>query len=274
MLDFKKIISSTNLYNFHSHTEFCDGHAPMTTMARSAVEAGFKHYGFTPHSPIPIESPCNMNAGDVDKYLAEFESIVTDPQYSSCHFYKGMEIDYLGTEWGPASPYFRNLSLDYTIGSVHFIPSQEGKLVDIDGRFENFRQRMEEHFHNDIEYVVETFFNQTEAMLQAGCFDILGHFDKISQNASLYTPGIEQSSFYRGKMVRIIDLIVETRPVVELNTKARQDHGRFFPSIDLLPELVSNDITVIVNSDAHRPDRINAGRPEALTLLGALQHNG
>ena len=49
-MDFKKIISSTHNYNFHSHTQFCDGRADMETMARAAVACGMEHYGFSPHS--------------------------------------------------------------------------------------------------------------------------------------------------------------------------------------------------------------------------------
>ena len=67
-MDFNSIISQTRNYNFHSHTQFCDGHAPMSDMARAAAASGMRHYGFSPHSPIPIPSPCNMKAEDVDDY--------------------------------------------------------------------------------------------------------------------------------------------------------------------------------------------------------------
>ncbi len=56
-MDFIATIGDSSLYNFHSHTEFCDGRAQMEAFAREAVRCGFTHYGFTPHSPIPIQSP-------------------------------------------------------------------------------------------------------------------------------------------------------------------------------------------------------------------------
>ncbi|MDE5725671.1 MAG: PHP domain-containing protein [Duncaniella sp.] len=51
-LNIKEIIAATRDYNFHSHTQFCDGREPMEAMAAAAVAEGLTHYGFTPHSPI------------------------------------------------------------------------------------------------------------------------------------------------------------------------------------------------------------------------------
>lgn len=194
-MDFIRELNDSTLYTFHSHTEFCDGRAQMEAFARRAVADGFTHYGFTPHCPLPIESPCNMRQADVPRYFDEVERIRRD-HGDRCRFYAGMEIDYLEGVWGPANPYFATLSLDYALGSVHFIRAQRGEWVDIDGRFEAFRRKMEEHFHNDIRYVVETFYATSHRMLDEGHFDILGHYDKIGLNASLYRPGIEEEQWY------------------------------------------------------------------------------
>lgn len=270
-MDFRKIISQTDRYNFHSHTQYCDGRADVDTMARAAVACGMEHYGFTPHSPIPFASPCNMDAGDVEAFLADVERVRS--QYAGrCCFYAGMEVDYIDASCGPASSYFRELPLDYTIGSVHFIPDFEGEPVDIDGHFDSFNRKMRDHFRRDIDYVVETYFAQSRAMIEAGGFDILGHFDKVGQNASAYAPGIEDGSHYRSLVLGLIDMIVERGLTIELNTKARREHGRFFPGERYLPQLVGAGVTILVNSDAHYPDRIEASRDEALNILSALGH--
>lgn len=239
----------------------------MEEMARAAVLCGMQHYGFTPHSPIPIESPCNMASADVEAYVAEVNRIKAMPELAACRFYTGMEIDFLGDEWGPASQYFKALPLDYSIGSVHFIPSQSGDYIDIDGKFESFRRRMADNFRGDIEYVVHTFFDQSARMIDAGGFDILGHFDKIAQNASYYAPGITDSSFYAAEIEPVIQRIIDRKLTIELNTKAFEEHGRFFPDTKHLPRLKAAGIAILVNSDAHRPDRITASRDEAFKLL-------
>lgn len=267
-MDIIKELGDATLYTLHSHTEFCDGRAQMEAFAREAVKRGFTRYGFTPHSPVPIVSPCNMTMENVPVYLAEAERI--KGEYGDrCRFYTGMEVDYLGDDWGPAHPYFASLGLDYTIGSVHFIPSQSGELIDIDGRFERFARNMHEHFADDIRYVVETFYFQSREMLSAGGFDILGHFDKIAQNGSLYHHGLEDEEWYVKLVDDYIDQIVASGIVVEINTKARADHGRIFPTERYVERLKSAGVPMIVNSDAHVPSLINASRDYALGLLGA-----
>lgn len=266
-MNFIETIGNSDLYTFHSHTEFCDGRAQMEAFAREAIRQGFTHYGFTPHSPIPIESPCNMLTSDVPRFLAEVERI-RDTYGDRCHFYAGMEIDYLGDEWGPAIQYFRTLPLDYSIGSVHFIPSQEGAYIDIDGRFDNFKRKMAEYFHNDIRYVVDTFYSQSHRMIDAGGFDIIGHLDKIGHNASHYRDGIEDEPWYRTLIDDLINHIISSGITVEINTKAYAEHnGRLFPAARHIPKLIKAGVPVIVNSDAHVPALINASREVALSLL-------
>ncbi|MBD5225789.1 MAG: histidinol-phosphatase [Bacteroidales bacterium] len=266
-MDIINELGDATLYTLHSHTEFCDGRAQMEAFAREAVKQGFTRYGFTPHSPVPIVSPCNMTMANVPVYLAEVERI--KGEYGDrCRFYAGMEVDYLGEEWGPADPYFASLGLDYTIGSVHFIPSQGGELIDIDGRFERFARNMREHFSDDIHYVVETFYSQSEKMLDAGGFEILGHFDKIAQNGSLYHPGLEDEEWYKRLINNYIEKIVASGVVVEINTKAYAEHGRIFPAARYIERLKTAGVPMIVNSDAHVPALINASRDYAFGLLG------
>lgn len=54
MIDFTELTEKSGLYNFHSHTQFCDGRFPMADFVVAAVDGGFTHYGFSPHSPVPI----------------------------------------------------------------------------------------------------------------------------------------------------------------------------------------------------------------------------
>ncbi|MDE6077773.1 MAG: hypothetical protein K2G29_08580, partial [Muribaculaceae bacterium] len=60
MLDLRRVVATTDSYNFHTHGQFCDGRDTMEAMAKAASDAGLLHLGFTPHSPVPIKSPCNM----------------------------------------------------------------------------------------------------------------------------------------------------------------------------------------------------------------------
>lgn len=268
-MNFITLIDSSTAYNFHSHTQFCDGRATMAEFAAEAVARGFSHYGFSPHSPVPIESPCNMAMEQVPMFLDEVARLKA-LYAGQTQFYSAMEIDYLGKEWGPSHPYFQTLPLDYRIGSVHFIPAQDGTLVDIDGRYDSFRRKMDEHFHGDIRYVVNTFYDQSHAMVEAGGFDIIGHLDKIGHNASHYHPGIEHEPWYQQRVDQLIDAVIDSGLTVEINTKAWTDHHRMFPAIRHWKRLHQADVPIIVNSDAHVPALIDASRRDAMAIMEQL----
>lgn len=268
----KKIIADigdSEMYTLHAHTQFCDARMPMDMFAAKAAEMGFTHYGFTPHSPIPVASNCNMKEEDVDLFFTEVDRLQN--LYPLIKFYKGMEIDYLNSNWGPSSGYFTNLPLDYAIGSVHFIPNQEGEYFDIDGRPERFRRRLTENFHNDLRYVVDKYFEQSLEMIEAGGFDIIGHFDKIKHNAGTVMSDIESARWYKAHLDNIIDAIVASGVVVEINTKSWKEFNQLFPSQRHWKRLIDAGVQMIVNSDAHYTDRINASRPEVIKAIKYLK---
>lgn len=266
-----EIPQSTDRYNLHSHTQFCDGRAPMLTMTEAAVAAGMAVWGFSPHSPVPFASPCNMDAADVPSYIAEVErlrSIFGD----RIRLYASMEIDYLDGSWGPAHEYFLALPLDYRIGSVHFVPSANG-FVDVDGSFESFKGKMARYFDNDIRHVVELFYRQSTAMVEAGGFDIIGHLDKIGHNASLFQLGIEDTPWYGALVEELIHKVLEKHVTVEVNTKAYESAGRLFPNSRYLSALIAEGADIVVNSDAHYPDKVNLGRDAAIAMIREIRNN-
>lgn len=271
-MDFLKELGGSRKYTFHSHTQFCDGRAQMEAFAREATARGFTHYGFSPHCPIPIESPCNMRRGDVGVYLQEVERIRRE-YGRSCRFYASMEVDYLGEKFGPAHPDIAAPGLDYVIGSVHFIPDRQGREVDIDGRFDSFRRKMAQHFDGDIRYVVETFYARSMAMVDAGGFDIIGHLDKVGQNASYFREGIEEEAWYQELVNALIDKIISRGDItVEINTKAYAEHGgRLFPHPRHWQRLLDAGVPLIVNSDAHVPALIDASRDVAFAMLDQMR---
>jgi len=254
-------------YNLHSHTQFCDGRATMAEFAAAAAAARFAVYGFSPHSPLPIVSPCNMSRDDVELYLAEFRRL-RDEYAGRVTLLCSMEIDWLGPQWGPSNDYFASLPLDYRIGSVHFLPSPRDGFIDVDGRFASFAQKMHRYFDDDIRGVAERFFEQSAAMIEAGGLDILGHVDKIAHNASLFSPGIADEPWFDHSVKALIDMAADRGIAVEVNTKAWETAGRLFPDPRHFGHLLRSGATVVVSTDAHRPSLISAGRAGALSLLG------
>ena len=271
MFDFQRIIRETDLYNLHTHTQFCDGHATMEEFVIEAVEQGFTHLGFTPHSPITVDSPCNMTREQVPEYLAEVERL-RKAYGDRIHLYTAMEIDYVSVGDGPASEYFQGLPLDYRIGSVHFIPdiANPAEMVDIDGKYPAFKARMSKNFNGDIEYVIRTFFAQMMSMVDEGGFDIVGHMDKIGFNASQYCEDIDEEPWYDKLVIDLFENIMDHHLTIEINTKAWLQRNRFYPNLKYFGMLKRFNAPVVVNSDAHYPTLLNTGRMEAIKLLNVL----
>ena len=95
----------------------------------------------------------------------------------------------------------------------------------------------------------------------------IGHFDKIGLNASLYSTGIDEQPWYDRLVINLLEAILDHGYIIEINTKAWQQHNRFFPNQKYFPLLKKYNAPIIVNSDAHYPALIDSGRPEALQLL-------
>lgn len=258
-----------NLTNYHSHCDFCDGKAPMEEFVKSALNAGFTAYGFSSHAPLPFSTRWTLKRENVGEYLKEFERLKR--KYAGqIELYAGLEIDYLNAEQNPAMPYFQNLPLDYRIGSVHLVCTDEGEIVDTDTSIENFRCLLEQYFRGDLRKIVTLYYNSSIDMVERGGFDFVGHADKISHNAESCCPGVTSKDWYIALRNRFWDVVAEKGVTLEINTKAWMKRGAFFPDQSHWKEILKRRIPVVVNSDTHIPDMVNAGRREALLGLSAV----
>ncbi|MDE6771987.1 MAG: PHP domain-containing protein [Muribaculaceae bacterium] len=269
-IDIKRIIEYTRDYNLHSHSQFCDGRDPMCLISEAAEEAGMKYFAFTPHSPVPVDSPCNMDKGMMDEYFDEVDRLraIHAPRMD---VYRSLEIDYLGPDFGPHIDYFQHLSLDFRLGSVHFVPNQDGVLLDCDGRYERFSGYLKNGYKGDLRYVVEKYFEQVLTMLERGGLDLLGHFDKIAGNASLADAGIEDQGWYEALVDDVVSHVKGSGVVVEINTKAFENKGRFFPAEKWWGKLLEAGLPLAVDSDVHYASKVASGRDEAFRRLDRLK---
>lgn len=257
------------MVNYHSHSEFCDGRAPMAEMAAAAFSAGFTTWGISPHSPICCESSCNMKKEDVGDFLKETDRLKKAYE-GKMNILAGMEVDYISDEFGPHIEYFRSLPLDYRIGSVHFVRTKEGRPVDVDGPAERFLEFLAKDFGGDLEYAVKTFFEMELEMLERGGFDIIGHLDKLGDNASHADPMIEDYPWYAELVEKVIAKAVEKGVRIEINTKKFESSGRFFPAERWWPLLKKYGADIVISTDAHYPEKVASGYSEAAHRLSLI----
>lgn len=255
-----------NATNYHSHCSFCDGKAPLEEFVKAAVAAGFSAYGVSSHAPLPFQTRWTLDKEQVPAYLEEI-SRLKQAYKDRIELYAGMEIDYLHGEQHAAIPYFQQLPLDYRIGSVHLVYTPEGKIVDTDTKADTFRQICREDFGGNLKALVSAYFEASMRMVEKGGFDFVGHVNKIAYNAEQCEEGVTEQAWYTRKLEDLFACIAEKGMIVEINTKGYADKGCFFPDIKNWRYLKQWNIPLVVNSDAHFPERINSGRDEALKLL-------
>lgn len=258
------------LSNYHSHCNFCDGRSYPEDFVRFAVARGFRAYGFSSHSPLPFETFWNMSRDDMDEYLAEIARLKVKYE-GQIELYVGLEIDFLDRTYNASIPYFKNLPLDYRIGSIHFLPLspvlEERNMACIDGAYSEFARTVDAFFEGDIRRMVRRYFEAEMEMVEAGGIDIVGHIDKIYMNGQRY-PGFSlDAEWYRRPLLDLLDFVRERGLMVEVNTKNLVKKGETYPHRQFLGELRSRRIPVMVNSDCHYPDLVNDGRAEGFQLL-------
>ena len=257
-----------NLTNYHSHCSFCDGRAPFEEFVKEAISQGFYSYGVSSHAPLPFPTQWTMEWEQMEAYLDEFKNLHS--KYADeIELYVGLEIDYLNEESNPSVARFTELPLDYRIGSVHLLYDAAGEVVDIDCSPAVFKERVDRHFNGDVLRVVRMYFDRLFRMVELGGFDVLGHADKMHYNASCHHPGLLDEPWYEALMKDYFSLVASRGYLVEINTKAYDSLGTFYPNSRYWELMKEYQIKVLVNSDAHYPERINAGRMEALRLLQA-----
>lgn len=257
-----------NLTNYHSHCSFCDGRAPLEEFVKEAIRQGFYSYGVSSHAPLPFPTQWTMEWEQMEAYLDEFNNL-RQKYADEIELYVGLEIDYLNEESNPSVARFTELPLDYRIGSVHLLYDAAGEVVDIDCSPAVFKERVDRHFNGDVLRVVRMYFDRLFRMVELGGFDILGHADKMHYNASCYHPGLLDEPWYEALMKDYFSLVASRGYLVEINTKAYDSLGTFYPNSRYWELMKEYQIKILVNSDAHYPERINAGRMEALRLLQA-----
>lgn len=255
-----------NLTNYHSHCTFCDGRAPLEAFIVEAIAQGFTSYGISSHAPLPFSTHWSMDWDQMPDYLQEAR-LLQQKYAGQIELYIGLEIDYLNEESHPGITRFRELPLDYRIGSVHMLYDDRGEVIDIDVSSEAFRKIVDTRFGGDLDRVIRLYYERLLRMIALGGFDVVGHADKMHYNANCYRPGLLDEPWYDVLMNNYFQAIARHGYMVEINTKAFHLLETFFPNERYFCLLKELGIRVQVNSDAHFPEKINSGRREALSAL-------
>jgi histidinol-phosphatase (PHP family) len=260
--------------NYHTHCQFCDGRATAAEMAEAAAAKGYAVLGFSSHSPLPFPSEGNMELTSLDAYKAEIRRLGREWSERGLEILLGLEIEWVEGVSSPRDELFRNAGLDYSIGSVHYVdlPGSGRFAVDMGAEgFESDMSRFEGEESGRALY--EDYYKRLGALIDAGSFDILGHFDLVRKNNGADSGGEgryfdESSRGYLNAALEAAHRLEGKDIVVEINVGG-MSRGKVkspYPSLPILNELHSMGVRITFSADAHAPEHLGANLDAAREL--------
>jgi len=260
------------LANYHCHSRFDDGHGELEEYVQSALRKGLRTLGFAGHAPVPFACSWTMPSPLLPEYLETARRLQAAYQ-QKIELLVGLEVDYIPDIISPSAAQIRALSLDFTVGSVHFIGRlADGELWTADGPPEELERGLAESFNGDIRITVEGYYRRMREMVLKSAPDIIGHFDVIKKNNRDGRYFTEDAPWYRSAVIQTLDAVASSTCILEVNTGGivRGTSGALYPSEWILAECLKREVPVMINSDAHRPEQLDGYYNEAAALLKGI----
>ena len=117
-----------NYSNYHTHSRLCDGKDSLEELVQKAVELGCPEIGFSGHSYTAFDEGYCMSVEQYREYMDEI-SRLREVYGDRISILAGIEQDYYSDEIPE--------SLDYVIGSVHYV-LKDGRYLSVDLSEEDF----------------------------------------------------------------------------------------------------------------------------------------
>ncbi len=257
--------------NYHTHCEFCDGRSTAVEMAAAAAAAGYRVLGFSSHCPLPFPSDGNMELSRLDDYRAEIRRLGREWSGRGLEVLLGMEIDWVPGFCSPRDEIFAKAGLDYSIGSVHYVDLPGSGRFAVDYGLPEITAALEAFEGEEPGTAVyEDYYRMMGQLVEAGGFDILGHFDLVKKNNDADASGRgrlfdESSRGYREASLSVAREIAGKDIVVEINVggMSRGKVKEPYPSLPILRELRAEGVRITFSADAHAPEHLGANLDSA-----------
>lgn len=229
--------------DLHNHTKYCNhAEGEAWELAKEALRAGITHFGFSCHAPMRYDVENRMRPEEVALYKNDIAR-TKEMFEGQVEILTAFEVDYLPGFMEESI--LNDKSLDYLIGSVHFI-NRWG--VDHPDSILRYKE-------GDINKIWEEYLEALGDMAEFGRFDIVGHFDLIKIFKFLPTTDI------RPKLEQTLKKIKKAGMALEINGSGlRKPIQEQYPSIEILQIANSLDIPITFGSDAHSPSHVDFGR--------------
>jgi histidinol-phosphatase (PHP family) len=170
----------------------------------------------------------------------------------------GVECDYIPAAEDRTAALLEARDFDYVVGSVHFIGDA---AVDHPG-WDVWESR------GDPDEVWRRYFAALAECARSGLFDILAHPDLVKVwGGARPLPERDPRFFYEPA----IEAIAESGIAVEVSTAGlRKPVGEIYPAAGFAEMCVEAGAAFALSSDAHLPEQVGFGYPQAIEFLDDL----
>lgn len=248
--------------NLHTHGILCDGKDAYEDTVKRALELGFDCIGFSGHSYTPYSREFVMNPEETEEYKREIRRL-KEVYKNKINVLCGLEFDMYSSE--------ELADYDYVIGALHGLKIGE-EFVGFDRDAKTVERIIEEYFGGDGMRYAKAYYEQLSQLpdYAARC-DIVGHMDLITKHMETHNFFDTQSKEYRGMVSEAIDVLASSVGVFEVNTGAivRGYRTTPYPETFILRELKNRGCGIVIGSDCHDNQYLNAYFDEALQLIKA-----
>ncbi|NIZ18617.1 PHP domain-containing protein [Entomospira culicis] len=235
------------LENFHTHLPYC-GHASGTALEyiKQAEALQFRALGFSDHSPVPSHmygvQGFKMKESELSLYRDE---VLSAKKEATIPIYLGMEVDIISQEKAYLEEVLiPQLKPDYLLGSIHYIRLGDGSYADL-GSIESAK-----HF--------DLYIEQLRWAITQPHFLFIGHADRVIMNDYVQ----KNDASLRDVWQAIAKLAKAHNKPMEFNTSAPLHRSEVF-----WQEMLREQVSVLVSSDAHAPSRLGYGLVEGYAWL-------
>ncbi len=243
--------------NLHTHTSFCDGAAAPVEYINNALSLGFTALGFSGHSHTPFDSEYCLPA-NYAKYQEEILRLKEQFE-DKIYIALGLERDIHSV--------VDKFEYDYVIGSTHYI-LKNGKYISVDRSNEYFVNVIKEIYGGNALNFAKDYYATQADVIKKTKGNIVGHFDlirKYNYNNKYFD---ENNREYINAALEALEAVCEDADIFEINSgaAARGANPVPYPAPFLLRCLKEKGKYIIISSDAHKPECLNAGFDVALQM--------
>ena len=231
-------------------------------MVFSALSRGFVSLGFSGHAKQDFDTFYTMDEVREAAYLSEIRGL-REQFDGKIRIWLGMERDMYS--YASREPY------DYVIGSVHYVPCPDGSRFPVDAPLDDVRKSIRRHYGADSSAFIKAYYALLGRYAREYKPDIIGHFDlpaKNNRHGELYNA--EEPLMIKAAAEAMEEAITGCR-LMEVNTGGMARYGADtpYPALKLLKYWRVLGGEVILSSDCHRSESINAGYEEAFLHIKA-----